>query len=253
MIMDNLQKIFFVQRQVQDIHPFLEKVFPIAIADENRFLIFDQDGTTDHYHFVQEVPTPMPIPQGVRAAFPLDSYGGRMACVVTAEVFGTLDGYVTIFHEFIHCQQFETCEPGLKNSLEVARKAQAAGDFMWEINHPFPYEQLEFAQVYAKFLKITPTSEPSVVNTLRRRLKELLSPEDYEYMTWQEWKEGFARWIENQVQSRLGLPENHGGRQPPFSRVTFYAGGAGYIRFLESQVPGLALDPERLFQRMLEG
>ncbi len=253
MILESLQKILEIQRQIQDIHPFLEKVFPIAIADENRFLIFDQDGTTDHYHFVQEAPTPMPIPLGVRAAFPLDNYGGRMACVVTAEVFDTLDGYVTIFHEFVHCQQFETYEPGLKNSLEVARNAQAAGDFMWEINHPFPYDDAGFVHIYAQFLRLEIESDPAAVRIARKALKNLLDPEDYEYMTWQEWKEGFARWIENQVQKRLGLPENHGGRQQPFSRVTFYAGGAGYIRFLESQGPGLALDPERLFQRMLEG
>jgi len=253
MTLEYLQKIFEIQRQIQDIHPFLEKVYPIAIVDEDHFLIYDRDGAADRYHYIREAPTPMPIPQGVRAAFPLDSYGGRMACVVTAEVFDLLDGYVTLFHEFVHCQQFETCEPRLKGSLEIARKAQAAGDFMWEINHPFPYELPGFVQVYAQFLEIIPGSEPAVVSYLRRRLQDLLSQEDYEYMAWQEWKEGFARWIENQVQRRLGLPENHGGRQQPLSRLSFYAGGAGYIRFLESQFPGLSLDPERLFLRMLEG
>lgn len=30
-----------------------------------------------------------------------------MACVVTADVFSTMDGYVEIFHEFVHCYQFE--------------------------------------------------------------------------------------------------------------------------------------------------
>jgi hypothetical protein len=37
-----------------------------------------------------------------------------MACVVTGEVFDSLEGIVTIFHEFVHCQQFETCERELK-------------------------------------------------------------------------------------------------------------------------------------------
>jgi hypothetical protein len=79
---------------------------------------------------------PMPIPDGVRAAFLLESLNNCIACVVTSEVFDTLDGFVTIFHEFIHCQQFETCEAKLKGRLGIARKAQAAQDFMWELDHP---------------------------------------------------------------------------------------------------------------------
>ncbi len=79
----------------------------------------------------------MLIPQGVRAAFPLECYGNRMACVVTGDVFDALDGYVTIFHEFIHCQQAESAEQSLKQSLGVAGQAQNAGDFMG-LTHPFP-------------------------------------------------------------------------------------------------------------------
>jgi hypothetical protein len=51
-------------------------------------------------------------------------------------------------------------------------------------------------------------------------------------MIWQEWKEGFARFIENQINGRLNLPENHGGKEKPFNRVVFYEGGAHYIKLL---------------------
>lgn len=34
---------------------------------------------------------------------PLAFWDNRIACVVTGEVFGEPDGYVFIYHEFIHC------------------------------------------------------------------------------------------------------------------------------------------------------
>lgn len=242
-----LQKIFEIQRIVQDVHPILEKVFPVAIADEGCFLIYDIPANGDAYGFVKRAVAHMPVPPGVRAAFPLDCYDYRMACVVTGEVFDTLDGYVTIFHEFVHCQQFTTCEFEIKQKLSVARKAMAANDFMWELNHPFPYATAEFTRAYASFLASQAMLD---VALLRKRLKNILAVEDYEYMVWQEWKEGFARFIENQIKQRLGLPENHGGKDPPFDRVAFYEGGANFIRVLSEQEPELVNHIDQLFERM---
>jgi hypothetical protein len=244
-----LQKVFEVQALIQDIHPFLKRVFPIAIVVDGRFQIFDAELELKAYFLAKEADTPMPVPQGVRAAFQMEAYDNWMACVVTPDVFDDLDGYVTIFHEFIHCQQFETCEQALKQTLNIARQAQAENDFMWEINHPFPYADVDFIRLYTAFMA---TAELRLAELIRRQLKNTLNPEDDEYMLWQEWKEGFARYIENEMQRRLGLPENLGGRQPPFSRVAFYAGGANFIRILEQQEPGLVKKIELLFERMLQ-
>lgn len=245
-----VQKVFEVQGMIQDIHPFLERLFPIALVEDDHFLIYDLEPHSRRYALARSVATPMPIPQAVRAAFPLEGYGNRMACVVTGDVFDTLDGYVTIFHEFIHCQQAESCEQRLKQSLGIARQAQDAGDFMWEINHPFPYAAPDFVQCYAAFLEAHDLSE---VEGIRQQLRGILKPHDYEYMVWQEWKEGFARFIENQIKHRLGLPENHGGRAQPFDRVVFYEGGAHYIGQLGLQIPDLAVQIEALFERMFAG
>lgn len=244
---NQLQKIFEVQAEIQDIHPYLEKVFPVAVVENDQFWIYDTQPHNQEYVLIQKAATPMPIPAGVRAAFPLESYDNHMVCVVTGDVFNELAGYVTIFHEFIHCQQSENCEAKLKQKLAIARKAQAAHDFMWEINHSFPYASPEFEQLYETFL-----AEPELagIEGLRQELKTLFSQEDYEYLVWQEWKEGFARYIENRIQRRLELPEDHGCQEPPFSRVTFYAGGAHFIAMLGQQESGLLLDIEQLFDRM---
>jgi hypothetical protein len=248
--LNQLRKVFEVQENIQDIHPFLEKLFPIAIVENGYFLIYDTELNNRRYVFVRKVATPMPIPQGVRAAFHLESYDNRMACVVTGDVFDESDGYVTIFHEFIHCQQSERCEQELKQKLGVARRAQEVNDYMWEINHPFPYAAPEFVQLYQSFLNKHTLSE---IESIRQQLRGILKRHDYEYMVWQEWKEGFARFIENQIRRRLGLPENHGGQEQPFSRVVFYEGGAHYIEKLSMREVGLTVQIEKLFDRMFAG
>jgi hypothetical protein len=245
-----LQQIFQLQQTIRDIHPFLEKLFPVAIVKDDQFFIYDLDPAGQEYIFARQVETPMPVPPQVRAAFPLENYDERMVCVVTGDVFDQLAGYVTIFHEFIHCRQFESGEQQVKQSLDVARKALAANDFMWEINHPFPYSSPDFVRAYQAVLEAQSLAE---IMRARQRLKEMLSANDYEYMVWQEWKEGLARFIENRIKVRLGLPQNQGGKEQPFSRVTFYAGGANFIATLDKAEPGLITDIERLFERMFQG
>ena len=107
-----------------------------------------------------------------------------------------------------------------------------------------------FEEIYGLFMESAAVGDRAAVSRCRAFLKEVLNSQDYEYMVWQEWKEGFARYIENRINDRLGLPENHSGKEPPFSRVTFYEGGAHFIEILEQHSPDLLIDIERLFRRM---
>ena len=248
--LSSLQNVVGVREIIQDLHPFLGKLFPIAIVEDDHFLIYDIGPNDQRYGFVRRAATPMPIPKGVRAAFPLADYDDRMACVVTGDVFDEADGYATIFHEFIHCQQAESCEQKLKDRLEVARQAREANDHMWEINHPFPYAAPEFALLYQSFLNMQTLPE---IESIRQHLRSALERRDYEYMVWQEWKEGFARFIENQIRRRLGLEENHGGKKQPFGRVVLYEGGAHYIEAVSGQETSLTVQIEELFDRMFVG
>ncbi|MCD6336351.1 MAG: hypothetical protein J7M27_13680 [Candidatus Latescibacteria bacterium] len=245
-----LQKVFEIQSKIEDIHPFLEKVFPIAIVEDNHFFVFDTDSSGKRYIFAKEALTQMPIPKRVRAAFPLDCYEGRLACVISGEIFESLEGYATIFHEFIHCHQSEICEHNLKQKLEIARKAMAEKDYMWEINYPFPYDNPKFTEIYSLFLRALEKNKSDEVFKYRSQLKQILSKDNLEYMVWQEWKEGFARFIENQIRRRLGLKENHYGMEKPLHRVSFYEGGARFIAFLSTQEPKLLVDIEKLFYEM---
>jgi hypothetical protein len=245
-----LGKIVEMNRVLAKVHPFFETLYPVAVAEEGRFYLFDVEEGGKNYIFVKDVPADMAVPQGVRAAFPLDFYEQRAACVVTADAFESLEGRVLIFHEFVHCRQWETCEPRLKQRLGVARKAASREDNMWEINFPFPYDDDLFVQVYTLFLDAVAREDEATARRCRMNLREILNDDDYEYMLWQEWKEGFARWLENQARARFDLTENRGGWAPPYDRVTFYAGGSGLIALLVKQDKDLSEDMEALFERM---
>lgn len=244
---DAFDRLIRIQRQVSGLNPALGQSYPVAIVKKDQLLIYDFKTEDERYHFVRQIQFPMPIPKGIRAAFPLEDYDSRIACVVSPDVFDSTDGYITILHEFVHCYQFETCEQDLKMSLDIARKAQEVGDFMWEIQHPFPYHSKNFIHGYSAFLKGIERHDPAEIMKMRNELRTYLGRHDYEYMVWQEWKEGFARWIENLIKRQLGMPENMGGMEMPYSRVLFYWGGAAYISHMAQIVPAIVDDLQALF------
>lgn len=201
---------------------------------------------------VKQAPAPIPIPAGVRAAFPLECLGGRPACVISADALDSPSGYPAILHEFVHCHQLESCELELKNRLRIARDADSRADYMWELNYPFRYSDPRFVGLYRSFLEALQQCDEKGIWRCREQLSALLPDDQYEYMVWQEWKEGLARFIENLVRRKMALPENHHGREEPFDRVVFYEGGASFVGFLDRQEPGITVEIARLFDRMFQ-
>jgi len=237
-----------LHKKVSHLNTAIERLYPIAVVVCDQFFIYDIEQGA--YQFMKSAPLPMPIPVGIRAAFQLEDYSGRIACVVTPEVFDSTDGYVTLLHEFVHCYQYETCEQTLKMQLDIARHAQEQGNFMWEIEHPFPYTAENFIEPYQTFLDALKSEDHQALLSSRKVLKSYLGLHDFEYMVWQEWKEGFARWVENLVKHHLGMPENKGGIHPPFSRVSFYAGGEAYIHYLSKRESSLVNELPSLFNKL---
>ena len=118
---------------------------------------------------------------------------------------------------------------------------------MWEIEHPFPYSNLDFVETYTALLHAVDANQGEEALRAHKKLRKFLQPPDFEYLIWQEWKEGFARLIENRLQWRFNLLENHFGRQQPYHRITFYEGGAGVIAALSQDKPELYHNLENLF------
>jgi hypothetical protein len=238
------------QEQAVDLHPAFAKTHPVALVVDAQFYVFEAAAAGKSWDLSAQAPVKFPIPAGIRAAMPLDFWNNRIACVVSPEVFSSPEGYAVILHEFVHCFQWETVEGKLKEGLAVSREAMARGDFMWELQHPFPYGNAEVRRVYGLWLAALEKSRMKKADHWRSVLKKGLNSRDWEYMTWQEWKEGLARYLENLVRIRFGLKTNRPDPDAPFNRVSFYRGGELFITCLQENEPGLDKDLERLYLRI---
>jgi hypothetical protein len=247
---DSLNRIFEYQAKVADLHPALKSVYPVAIVESGQFYIFEPDPTARVYRPVKDFPDTFNMPKGIRAAMPLSVWNNRMACVVSGEAFDTPKGFVLVLHEFVHCYEWDTCEQKLKEKMTIFQAAMKNKDYMWELQYPFPYADQAWAKVYADWLSALERKDDQAAQAWRAKLRTLLSPRDWEYMTWQEWKEGLARCLENRIDGRLGLPANSYGCQPPFDRIAFYCGGQRLIDNLGRTDPKLVDDIEALYGRI---
>lgn len=246
-----LDQIIGLQKAVEDLNPLFKQHYPVAITLEGQFLIHEFYPQSGGYILTQQVPVPFPIPEGIRAAFPMEALDGRSAAVITPDAFDSLEEQVLILHEFVHCYQHQTCEKSLRDQLKIAQQEEAKGHHTWELDMPFPYESAAFTEYYGIYLSAMKADKEAETHQARKNLYAVLSPLDWEYMIWQEWKEGYARHVENRIQQRLGLKVNTYGEQPPYNRITFYVGGAAYFDFLAKREHEALTDISGLFDRLM--
>lgn len=246
----SLSQINELHKRLKDIDDSFAKLYPITIVKDDVFFVFDLNETAEKYEFKLEHKTPMHVESGVLASFSLEFYNMKPSAIVSEEVFNTVEGYVYIFHEFVHCFQWEYCEKEIRETLEIERISKENNNFMWEITHPFPYENTVFIQKTIELgNKLNFRNYLSILNyhkDMRRFLKKI----DYEYMIWQEWKEGHARFIENLVRDRLGIDKNVNCLHTSFDRVCFYEIGSKYIELLIEKDKSLKCNLKELYYRM---
>ena len=72
-----LDKLLELQASVESLNPLFTHHYPVAIAVDGQFLIYDMDPQGEYYILVKQAPVPFPIPDGIRAAFPLAEYDGK--------------------------------------------------------------------------------------------------------------------------------------------------------------------------------
>ncbi|MDR1231242.1 MAG: hypothetical protein LBK61_07560 [Spirochaetaceae bacterium] len=241
----SLEQIVKLHKEIKDIDRSLEKLGPVAVIENGVYFLFDLDESGEKYEFKMEYPYDGGDAKGIRAAYDLSFYGNRLAAVISEEAFETADGQAQIFHEFVHCFQFSEGSWDLKMTLAAAREAWEKRDYMWDLNHPFPYTDENFIN------KTGELDNGYDIEKYHSEIKAELSEKDFEYMMWQEWNEGYARYIENLVRERFGLPKIRNSLTPPLERVVFYEIGSRYIETLIRNDPGLKGDIKTLFQKMV--
>jgi len=246
----SLKTLVQLQKTVIDIHPCLKEFHPVAIPYKDSLLIFDYDTAKSEYRFVKETAQPFSLPEGIQASFPLSVYDNKPTSIVNQSTFTNPSGYTTVMHEFIHCCQFNSVESELKKSLEIYNEAMKKKNYSWEIMHPFPYGDSVFIDYYNKFKASLDKNDIQSAKLYRDKIKSYLSRTDFEYMLWEEWKEGLARYVENKINERLNIKRNDYGRNEPYNRVSFYYSGELLISRLAESNPALPEDIKLLFEGM---
>ncbi|MCL1846041.1 MAG: hypothetical protein FWF77_09070 [Defluviitaleaceae bacterium] len=127
-----------------------------------------------------------------------------------------------------------------------------AGNFSWEIDYPFPYDDEYFSDATEKLNNAPGANLTTHFANYHMEMKARLKTTDYEYLVWQEWKEGFARYIENLIRTKMKMSPNKTELIRPFDRVGFYELGSRYIRALLEADNSLAHNLDKLFHVMFE-
>ena len=243
-LVDSFHEIKFINTDVL-------QLYPIAVVNDNKFFIFDLDEKGESYEFKTAFHTNMNISKGILAAFPLEHYDSKIVAVVSPSAFDNLESRIVIFHEFVHCYQFNTVEMKIKNTLDISLEAVKNQDWMWELNHPFPYNDDLFKILLLTLGVVNKNSEvDNNIIKFHKEMKKQLTKIDFEYMIWQEWKEGYARLIENKIRVYYGLKPQVTQMNVANERIIFYGLGERYIERIISQHPEYFYDIEKLFYSM---
>jgi hypothetical protein len=246
-LMDNIVKM---HSKIKNIHKSLEKLYPITVINNDYFFVFDFNESEERYEFKLKMNTPMPILGNILAAFSLDFYYMKPSAIISNNILIDKNNYVFIFHEFVHCFQLENGEIDIRRNLNIEKQEMAKNNFNWEINYPFPYNSEYFVNRTIRLSNYFYNDDYENIMKYYRDMKVYLQETEFEYMIWQKWKEGFARYIENLIRKELGLQLNTNELIPPFDRVHFYEIGSKYIEYLLNNYNELDNCIIKLFEKM---
>lgn len=244
-----LRKIPALQAAVRDLHPLFDRLYPIGVVDDDRLLVYDVDPGRRTYRLVRNSVIPGPISAGTRTTVPLSDYGNRPVCIVTRDVFDSVDDCIAVFHEFVHCAQWEAGESELATALTMAYK-RVGQVSVWAVRYPFGYDNDGLVYAYRRMFAALEAGDLATGLSWHADAASSLAPLDREFMIWHEWKEGSARWLENKVRRRLGVRRNERGRSGAFGPEAFHTGGAELIQLLVRNEPPLAHQLGELYQRI---
>jgi hypothetical protein len=138
----------------------------------------------------------------------------------------------------------------LDDNVFIEKQEMEKNYYSWEINFLFPYNSEYFINKTMELSDSFINSGYENVVNYHRDIKTYLQEIEYEYMIWQEWKEGFARYVENLIRKELELQLNTNVLKQPFDRVHFYEIGNKYIEILVRNDKDLNVNIVKLFNKM---
>ena len=236
-----LSPVLNKKQEACQVHSLFNYQYPIGIGVSDKLHVFQEQ--SGGYQYKTTVILPMEIQEGTKAAFSVDNLE-ECCCIITPSCLKESNFYATILHEFVHCYQDRTCEQDLKSKLGIYQLTSSSQDYMWEINHAFPYTNPDYIKLIQNLSRLDYHEILKALSNLKSTLETI----HYEYMIWQIWKEGFARFIENKILRMNEIVENNGGNElESLNRTSLYFIGDRIWRQLELLDPDLIEDIEKAF------
>jgi hypothetical protein len=245
--MDNIIKM---HDEVKNIHVSLEKLYPITVISDGYFYVFDKSEIGDKYEFRRKVETSIVVSGDILTAFHLNFYDMKPSVVISKNMLENQGNNILVLHEFVHCFQLENGAVEIRNELSVQRQEIVRNNYNWEIDYPFPYSNDYFIDKTTELSDRFSSGNYDYIEVYHNCMKAYLHKAEYEYMVWQEWKEGFARHVENLIRRELKLQLNGNILRSPFGRVHFYEIGSKYIEMLLEKDEELNDNLVKLFYKM---
>ncbi len=245
-----LDEVTKLWQTARTLHPAWQQLYPVCLINCERFTLYKPEADNS-WRKIDSGNVNMQLPDGIMAAFPMPFHNYEMACVLDDRSFSTKEDMTIVFHEFVHCYQAATCDSDLKERLFIA-KEYAHTNGMWELQYPFPYENDAVGNLYIQMIEACEQGNREKVAQMRNEIRTLVSANDWEYLTWQEFKEGSARWLQNTLAREIGANEASSKRSQPIDRVTFYEGGEKVIQLLTAENPALGSDFPALWKAITE-
>lgn len=237
-----------IKKAAIEVSPIFDNDYPVVVLSNGYLNLFEKsDG---EYHFIKSVKAKNKYHKDLRAACPTPEFDYEVMCLVSESAFDSLEEMVLIFHEFVHVYQMNNFAERIKQNLKVYQNAQKNENWMWELNHPFPYDDKIFIESFTEYLDILNAGNLKAALLKKEEIKKELSQMDYEYLVWQEFIEGYARYLENNIKRKMNISINKYGAKAPFSRISFYRSGDLLIRLLIDEDKSLSEKPEELFDQI---
>lgn len=115
---------------------------------------------------------------------------------------------VTVLHEHFH--QLQSSQPTYYAEVEALNLSRGDQTGMWMLNFAFPYKDARvneqfsnLSKLLAEALQAKKKPEFSVklqaYTQARQAFRQMLSPDDYRYFSFQVWQEGIARYTEYRI------------------------------------------------------
>ena len=246
--MDNIIKI---HDSVKNIHVSVEKLYPITVINDGYFFVFDKNEIGDKYELRRKVETSVVVSNDILTAFHLDFYDMKPSVVISKDMLVNPGNDILVLHEFVHCYQLENGSLEIRNGLSIQGQEMAKKNYNWEIDFPFPYNNEYFIDKTVELAGCFANGKYEDVIIYRNCMRTYLHKTEYEYMIWQLWKEGFARYVENLIRRELGLKLNGNVLRPPFGKVHLYEIGSKYVEMLIKKDKKLNDDIIKIFNEMV--